>query len=178
MTIPPLASPRFDLVHMPPEFLTAVLAGDRVHAAVLLGCPLPENWPGDDVPLLRMRLEQMRRDATAAPWLLRALVRREPHRVMVGHINFHGPPGPEGWVEIGYTTLPEHRRRGYAEEATRALFNWAAREHGVQRVRASIAPTNDPSLALVRKLGLVQTGSQWDEEDGEEFVFEGDWPPL
>lgn len=178
MTIPPITSTRLDLVPMSPEFLTAVLEGERERASALLGCPLPEGWPGDAGPLLRMRLEQMRRDPAAAPWLLRALVLREPQRAMVGRINFHGPPSPDGWVEIGYTTHPEHRRRGYAEEATRALFDWAAREHGVRRVRASVSPTNEPSLALVRKLGLVQTGTQWDEEDGEELVFEGDWPPA
>jgi ribosomal-protein-alanine N-acetyltransferase len=39
-------------------------------------------------------------------------------------------------------------------------------------VIASIAPDNDPSLAIVRKLGFEQTGEQWDDEDGLELVFQ------
>ena len=32
--------------------------------------------------------------------------------------------------------------------------------------------TDEPSLVLVAQLGFQQTGVQWDEEDGEELVFE------
>ena len=59
-----------------------------------------------------------------------------------------------------------------AERAVRALFDWAAREHGIRLFRASVGPNNQPSLGLIRKLGFVQTGVQWDEIDGEELVFE------
>jgi RimJ/RimL family protein N-acetyltransferase len=51
-------------------------------------------------------------------------------------------------------------------------MDWAHEEKGIGRFIASVAPTNDPSLAIVRKLGFVQTGEQWDEEDGLELVFE------
>jgi RimJ/RimL family protein N-acetyltransferase len=51
-------------------------------------------------------------------------------------------------------------------------MDWAHALHGVRRFIASVAPDNEPSLAIVRKLGFVQTGKQWDEEDGEELVFE------
>ena len=53
-------------------------------------------------------------------------------------------------------------------------FDWAAAQ-GVHRFRASVGPWNQPSLNLVRKLGFVQTGTQMDEVDGEELVFETDW---
>jgi hypothetical protein len=33
---------------------------------------------------------------------------------------------------------------------------------------------NAPSLAIVRRLGFVQTGEYWDDEDGLELVFELD----
>jgi len=68
--------------------------------------------------------------------------------------------------------FPEHRRRGYAEEATRAMISWAGEQPGVRGIRASVSPDNEPSLNLVRKLGFVQTGSQIDEIDGLELVFE------
>ena len=37
---------------------------------------------------------------------------------------------------------------------------------------ACTAPNNEPSLAIIRKLGFEQTGEAIDEEDGLELVFE------
>lgn len=48
----------------------------------------------------------------------------------------------------------------------------AADEPAVRTVRATIGPDNLPSLALVRELGFVHVGEQWDDEDGRELVFE------
>ena len=45
-------------------------------------------------------------------------------------------------------------------------------ERGEMTVFASVASSNPPSLAVVRKVGFVQTGVQMDERDGEELVFE------
>ena len=39
-------------------------------------------------------------------------------------------------------------------------------------LRASISPDNEPSLALIRKAGFVEVGSQIDEIDGLELIFE------
>jgi RimJ/RimL family protein N-acetyltransferase len=95
---------------------------------------------------------------------------------MVGHVGFHGPPGYNALkaadaVEVGYTIFPEHRRRGYATEAVRALLDWA-RAQGIHRFVASVGPQNEPSLALVRRLGFREVGRHWDDEDGEELEFE------
>lgn len=166
-------SSRLRLVLMGEPFLVAMLEGRREEGAALLGAALPDGWPDDgDRWLLDLRLGQLRKDLTAGPWLVRAMVRRED-AAMIGHIGFHGPP-EDGVVEIGYTVMPEARRRGYAEEAVRALFDWAAKDMDVRRFRASIGPWNEPSLAMSRKLGFVKVGVQWDERDGEEIVFELD----
>jgi ribosomal-protein-alanine N-acetyltransferase len=66
---------------------------------------------------------------------------------------------------------PVYRNQGLAAEATAALIDWA-RQQDVRKVIASIAPTNAPSLRVAEQLGFVQTGSAWDEEDGEELIFE------
>jgi ribosomal-protein-alanine N-acetyltransferase len=95
---------------------------------------------------------------------------------MIGHAGFHGPPGVNGVrkpdaVEVGYTIFAPYRGKGYATEAATALIEWARDERGVCRFIASVAPGNAPSLAVVRKLGFTQSGTVWDEEDGEELVF-------
>lgn len=168
----PIDAPRLSLVLLTLPALEMILAGDTESAGRLLGCAVPEGWPGEDARLLQYRLDQARRTPADLPWLLRAMVLKDGSFEMIGHVNFHGAPDEHGIAELGYTVLPEHRRRGYAREAASAMMAWAAREHGVARFRLSIAPTNHPSLALARALGFRETGSQWDEEDGEELVFE------
>lgn len=155
----------------------ALLAGDRARAEELLGATIPGDWPDEhDARFLRLRADQMRREPETQQWLLRALVLPDESR-MVGHAGFHGPPGVNGpglpdALELGYTVFREFRGRGYATEAALALIDWAAETHGIRRFIASVAPRNEPSLAIIGKLGFVQTGEQWDEEDGLELVFE------
>jgi ribosomal-protein-alanine N-acetyltransferase len=164
---------RLDLVALALPVMEALVAGDAGEASRLAGISVPADWPakaGGFLPIFRDRLAA---DPAAQPWLFRAMVlRRPPGRPMIGHIGFHFPPDQHGMVELGYTVFPEHRRAGYATEAVRALMDWAAGQPGVTRFRASVSPTNEPSLAVIGKLGFSQTGSQWDEEDGEKLIFE------
>jgi len=160
---------------MSAAFMEALLEDDFAGAEADAGVALPEFFRGERWGHLRHRLGMVRADPDALDWLPRLMVLRDTGQA-VGHIGFHEPPHPQGWVEVGYTVFPEHRRRGYAEEAVRGLFDWACGERGVCRFRASVGPWNRPSLALVRKLGFEQTGVQVDELDGEELVFEVDWP--
>lgn len=171
-----ISTDRLDLVLLDAGVLTALVDSRREDAGRALGAAVPRDWPdAHDAGFLALRLNQLRREPAAAEWLVRALVLRD-EETMVGHAGYHGPPGVNGpgardAVEIGYTVFPAHRGRGYATEAAAALVR-NARERGVPRVVASVAPGNEPSLAIVRKLGFVQTGEQWDDEDGLELVFE------
>jgi ribosomal-protein-alanine N-acetyltransferase len=172
-----IQSERLDLVWLSPELIEALLAGGRAEAEQIGGFVLPLDWPNEhDARFLAFRLKQAREDPTQSPWLVRAIVMREPERPMIGHIGFHGAPGrnarkaPDA-VEVGYSVFPEHRHRGYATEAVRALLDWA-RAQGIDRFVASVGPGNEPSLAIVRQLGFREVGRHWDDEDGEELEFE------
>jgi ribosomal-protein-alanine N-acetyltransferase len=172
-----IQSERLDLVWLSPELIEALLADRPAEAEQIAGFALPAGWPDDhDARFLRFRLKQAREDPAQSPWLVRAIVLRGPERPMIGHIGFHGGPGrnarkaPDA-VEVGYRIFPEHRRRGYATEAVRALLDWA-RAQGIDRFVASVGPENAPSLALVRQLGFREVGRHWDDEDGEELEFE------
>lgn len=166
-------APRLDLVLMPPSLMRALLAADWVQAGQLLGAQIPEQWRGGDWQWLGQRPDQAESDPSVVPWLPRAMLLRAEagsggrQPVVVGEAGFHGPPDGDGRVEIGYTVVGEHRRRGYAEEAARALMTWAAADHGITRFRASVSPDNTPSLNLVRKLGFVQVSVDHHETRGE-----------
>jgi [ribosomal protein S5]-alanine N-acetyltransferase len=163
---------------MSPGFLEALFAGRHEDASRVIEAEVPSDWPDEhDARFLRLRLEQLRREPHVQEWLVRAVVLPEPDRRMIGHAGFHGPPGTNGpektdAVEVGYTVFPPYRGRGYATEAVHALVEWARAERGIRQFIASVGPENEPSLAVVRKLGFVQTGDQWDDEDGLELVFE------
>jgi RimJ/RimL family protein N-acetyltransferase len=169
-----IASVRLDLVPLAPGLIEAMLGGRRAEAEAALGATLPPVWPErENLAAFRLFLDRMRRDPSARRWLVRAMVLRGERPAVVGHIGFHLPPDPDGSVEIGFTVDEAHRRRGYAREAAGALIGWAFTQEGVDRIRASIAPGNEPSLALARMLGFEAVGTAWDETDArEEIVFE------
>jgi RimJ/RimL family protein N-acetyltransferase len=163
-----------ELVPLRLDVLEALAAGRRVVAEELLGVAIPLDWPDEhDARFLALRVREAREDPRALEWGVFGLVRAGE---LVGHAGFHGPPGRNGpghadAVEVGYTVFAPARGRGHAQAAVRELVA-TARGRGVERVVASVAPDNEPSLAVLRKLGFAQTGEQWDEEDGRELLFE------
>jgi len=162
-------SPTVELKLIPESALEALLAGSLAEASAIMGLTLPASFLTQD-GLWRYRLEQIRADPAAAPWLVRAVYGR-PADAVVGHAGFHGPPDDRGMVEIGYAIVPEFRRQGYARAAVGQLIAYAA-EHGARVVRASVSPDNVGSLAVIRPYGFQHVGEQWDEEDGRELIFE------
>jgi RimJ/RimL family protein N-acetyltransferase len=175
MDVPTIHAERLDLVSMSPAFIEALIEDREADAEATLGVPIPAEWPDEgDLGFLRRRLEQMRKDPDVQRWLVRALVLRA-EGAMIGNAGFHGAPGTQGLAagkaELGYGVLSAYRGRGYATEAAEALMGWAESQ-GIHDFVASVSPDNAPSLAIVHKLGFVQTGDQWDEEDGLELVFE------
>jgi ribosomal-protein-alanine N-acetyltransferase len=163
-----------ELVPLTPEFIEAALDGRREGAAGLLGIELPDEFPMEsERGFLGLRLRQMREDARFRTWCPHAVVLGGQ---MIGHAGYHGPPGINSThnpaaVEFGYTIFPPYRGRGYATQAARMLMD-LAEERGIRHFVLSVGPDNEPSLAIVRKLGFEQTGERMDEEDGRELVFE------
>ena len=180
MEVPAIRGERVELISMSPDVIESILNGRRDEAADALGVVLPDGWPDEhDAGFLRLRLGQMRARPEIQEWAVRALTFVGDDRPFAGHLGFHGPPGVNALrrddaVELGYSVLPEYRRRGYAGEAVRAMMDWARNERGITVFVASIAPDNEPSLALVRRLGFVHVGEHWDEQDGleHEYVLE------
>lgn len=174
----PIVSDLLELVPLSREAMESLLAGRRAEASSLAGVRIPDGWPDDhDARFLNLRAGQLLNDPERAEWPVYAIALRDDDRTMVGHAGFHGPPGSNSLraadaVEFGYTVFEDFRRRGYATEAVGALLDWARDERGIRRFVLSVAPTNDPSLVIVRRFGFVQTGRHWDEEDGEELIFE------
>jgi ribosomal-protein-alanine N-acetyltransferase len=178
MTSNEVRSQRLDLVAMSLELMEALLSGDRERAQAMAGYRIPQDWPAGMESTLRFRIAIARKQPEALPLLLRAMVLRSDPATVVGRIGFHGPADDSGMLEIGYEVFPDHQRHGYAREAVIGMFGWARQDPAVRRFRATVSPDNAPSRRLVAGLGFVEDGSQWDEEDGEETIFERSAGPL
>ena len=158
---------------MPLPVLDAFVDGDATMAHQLVDYVVPADFPdAASAEVLEIRRMQLAADPARSPWSVRAMVRRDD-RVMVGFVNFHGPPGtndieaPDA-AELGWTVFPEHRRQGYATETARRLMDWARAQHGVSRFISSTTPGNAPSLRVHEKLGFHPTGQVVDGE----IIFE------
>ena len=161
-----------ELVQLAPETLRALADGDLEAARQFSGLAFNDHFAGLDWrSTWQRRAAQVVDDPSSAPWITRA-IRDADSGAVVGRAGFHGPPDQDGMVEVGYAVDPQFRHRGYARAALLAMLRWAAREASVSRVRASIRPDNLTSLSLVKSLGFVAVGDQWDDEDGLEIVYE------
>jgi len=170
---PVIRSERLDLVLLTGEAMDALITSREDLGGCLMGFSLPHSFPEQhDLEFLRFRRAQLQATPEWAPWLVRAVVRRDDN-LLVGTITFHGPPGINSLgapraVEVGYTIRAEVRNRGYATEAARAMMEWATERHGIRHFVSSIEPDNEPSLRVIRKLGFGATGIV---DDGE-MIFE------
>jgi RimJ/RimL family protein N-acetyltransferase len=180
MNVPPIVTPRLELVSMSMRFMELLLDRDLAAAGDEIGATVPVDLRDSLDTFLQFRIADLSVDPSAQPWLGRAMVLTDPDgtRRIVGTCGFHAPPGHTGRVEVGYSVQPAYRRQGIATEVVRALLDWA-HATGIDRFRASVAPDNVASLAIIRGLGFRQVGVQIDDIDGEELVFELDgWPPA
>lgn len=165
-------SEHLHLASMTLQLMEALARGERESAQSMVSYRIPAHWPQGMESTLRFRIAIARAKPESLPLLLAAMVLRADPQVVVGRIGFHGPADDTGMLEIGYEVFAAYRRRGYGREAVIAMFDWAQRDPAVLRFRATVSPQNLPSRHLVTGLGFVQVGTQWDEQDGEETIFE------
>ena len=92
---------------------------------------------------------------------------------VIGLGGFTGPP-TDGSVEIGYSIAPAHRGRGHATEAARRWLDIAT-TRGVTLVRAHTLAEENPSTAVLRRLGFQRTTELVDPEVGA--VWRWEWTP-
>lgn len=73
-----------------------------------------------------------------------------------GHVI--GKAGLYRFPEIGFILHPDHWRQGLAHEALTAIVTRAFAVHRLPAIEADVDPRNTASLALLARLGFVETG--------------------
>ena len=92
--------------------------------------------------------------------------------MLCGTAGYKGPPDAEGSVEVGYSVIPEARRRGFASGAVALLVARAFADPRVSTVRAETMQDALPSKAVLRRCGFRQVGTRHDVDDGDVACFE------
>lgn len=134
---------------------------DRASLARTLDANVPDTWPVEhyDDGVREWCLNMLDADPNT-PWLLRYIIERETNTV-VGTCGGFKPD--EKTVTVGYSILPDYRRRGYATEATLALIELAFSNPAVERVVADTYPELDASIGVMKKCGMTYYGPGDDE---------------
>jgi ribosomal-protein-alanine N-acetyltransferase len=147
---------RLDLLPLDPA-AARVLPQERDEASRIVGAAFSHAWPLPDlVDILPKQAALAPDQAQFGIWLI---VERESGNV-VGDTGFHGPPADDKTIEIGYSVIPDRRRRGYATEAVRALVDWARGQPGVDAVVAGCEENNQASIRTLEALGFRRTGQK------------------
>lgn len=123
--------------------------------AALLGVATPEQWPPDlyDDDAVAWSLRELEENPDRAPWNTYYFVLKAP-RILIGAGGFMHAPCAKGSVELGYSVLTTHQRRGYAAEATAGMVKRAFAEPGVLRVIAHTYPELIASIGVLEKNGF------------------------
>ena len=78
--------------------------------------------------------------------------------------------------DIGFGLLPAHCGKGLAYEAAAAVSEHAQNSLGLDRMIAIVSPGNEPSIGLIRKLGLnFEKMLLMPGDDEEVCLYSVDW---
>jgi ribosomal-protein-alanine N-acetyltransferase len=143
-----------ELLPLPAE-AAAALPDDPSTASRQIGALIPEAWPQVDL-LDVLPMQAAAANLEAERFGVWVLIERETNTV-VGDIGFFGPPQGRS-VEIGFSVIPDRRRRGYASEAARALVEWALRQPGITEVTARSDAENEASARVLTRAAFDRLG--------------------
>lgn len=123
------------VVDGPPWHPAYPLADTLIGVTLLTDAHRASGWDGAQIPA----------------WWIHQVV---ADGVVVGDMGFHGPPSPDGMVEIGYALVDAVHGRGIATAACRQVLALAWRD-GAGAVRAEAAADNLASRRVLVKAGFA-----------------------
>ncbi|MFI9237214.1 GNAT family N-acetyltransferase [Streptomyces sp. NPDC053079] len=77
---------------------------------------------------------------------------------LVGAVFFRRMDVEQGTAEAGCWLEPSAVGKGLVTRAVRVIIDWAIRERGIHRVEWWVSATNEPSIAVARRLGMSKDG--------------------
>jgi RimJ/RimL family protein N-acetyltransferase len=157
-----IRTPRLELVAAVPEVAEAESLRLPDWFAPL-GVEPPPVWPPplNDYDSIAWFARSVARDPEGLGWFgWYVLLRNSPGErpLLAGNCGFKGRPDTRGSVEIGYSLLVPHQRRGFGTELVAGLVNWAFSHPIVERVLAETYPDFVASARVLEKNGFQPVG--------------------
>lgn len=165
-----ITTKRLQLLPARVDVLRAAAAMDRAKTAELLGADVTPDWPPDLLQdALTPTADHLESGKWKHPWSTYFMMLAEPY-TLVGTCGFKAPPAEDGGVEVGYSVVKSHQRRGYATEATQGLIDFAFADPRVTHVIAETLPDLLPSIGVMEKVGMTFLCSDTSGASGEPHV--------
>lgn len=106
---------------------------------------------------------------TPGSWFQFAL-RLQDSGLLIGDLGTHFMADDPRQVEIGFTVAPVHQGQGFGTEAVSGILGHLLGSIRKHRVFASVDPRNEPSIALLRRVGMRQ-----EAHFRQSLWFKGEW---
>jgi len=154
MQLQTLTTPRLTLRPLRPSDSAAVFAyrSDPAVARFQMWEPSSEA----EVRTFIEGLQDLELD-TPDTWYQLAITLRD-NGILIGDCGLHFPREEPHQVEVGITLAPAHQGQGYATEALEGMMEFLFVNLGKHRVVASVDPRNEPSTALLERVGMRKEG--------------------
>ncbi len=157
-----LTTKRLRLVAITPQMLEADAAGGHTLSR-MLGATITKEWPPEhwEPPVLDYILRQFRDEPDTIGWHRFVLHQNGGQRpILIGCVG--GFPRADGETEIGYSTLPEYQRKGFATEATSAFIEYLFTQDRVRGVSAQTFPRLPQSIKVMERCGMSFSGDGYE----------------
>lgn len=154
--IEPITTPRLRLVAISSALMNAE-SHDDWHLAQALHAERAPDWPPPlwDTPVRAHILAQLTSQPETVGWH-RYILLQSSVPVLVGCIGAF--PCVAGDVELGYSMVVSHQRRGLTTEAAVGLIAWLFQQPAVHSVSAQAYQTSLASLRVMERCGMRFVG--------------------
>lgn len=98
------------------------------------------------------------------------LVKRKADNVSIGMVGLVNRETLDD-IDVGFGMLPQYAGKGYGYEAAAVVMNYAQHTLKLKRVVAITLPSNEYSIALLKKIGLQFEKMIQIPNDDEELMF-------
>ena len=151
-------TPRLRLIPLT-EACTRASPEDRSTIAGEIAAEVPLSWPVEhyDQDVLDATAKALQSKEGLEGWLVRYIVIREPRPILAGMVGLM-PPDRAGGCMMGYSVLPEFRRRGHASEALAGVVRWAFDHPEVLRICGETYPDLTGSIRTMERNGFRFAG--------------------
>ena len=155
LTIDSLATERLILVPYTLELCNNFL-DNNFNDLFNLGFKKGVSWPDADVldtlPRIVNNLSKVELPTGFESWMI---IKKETLEI-IGDLGFKGFNTVSNSIDIGYGIIIEERRKGYAEEASIKLIDWAFSTGIVKEITAQCQIDNFGSINILKKLRFCE----------------------